>query len=84
MHINYSTFLGIIHFKYYKSGAHIYHTIKYKPLIQSFTLNIYYVPEIILGLEDKAANKKVIFLFCYSLPPSGGRQKTRIKPDDYR
>jgi len=53
--------------------------MKYKPLIQSFTLNIYYVPGIILSIEDKAANKKAIFMFYYNLPSLGGRQKAKNK-----
>lgn len=58
--------------------------MKYKPLIHSCTLNVYYVPGIIPGTDDKGANKKAIPMLCYNLYPLRADRKRGRKPSKYR
>lgn len=50
-------FWRIIHCKCYKSGTYLYHNAKYKLLTHSCILDIYYMPGLSLGIEDKAAKQ---------------------------
>lgn len=71
-------------FKYYKSRICLHCNIEYKSLIQSFPLNIYYVPGTMLGTEEKVVNKKAMFLLQLTSfrVPTENKERNLINIDD--